>query len=151
MMAIKHSETRYAIAATLSGLVWFCLALYLDESWAIPRNRFAPIATFLLCGIISGLVVSYVFRGAFRRLRVPWSFFLPLATIPIGVSVFSVLLWYSRTLLGYHFTPLPPLGELRLILETYLIYSLISLAAAVVYPLSLLNQFILHELLNRNA
>jgi hypothetical protein len=142
---------RYAMAAIGSGIVWFVVACFLDEAWAIPHDRISSVATLLLCGVIAGLLVSYTFRGAFRRLRLPWLFFLPLVTIPVGVSAFAVLLWVARVLLGYHFSPPPSQGDLQLILETYIIYSLISLAVAIIYPLSLLNQFIMHELLNRNA
>jgi hypothetical protein len=151
MAETKHPEMQYAIASIGSGVAWFCLACFLDEAWAIPRDRMSSVATFLLCGVISGLVVSYTFRGAFRRLRLPWLFFLPLITIPVGVSAFAVLLWLARVLLGYHFSPPPAQGDLQLILQTYIIYSLVSLAAVIIYPLSLLNQFIVHELLDRNA
>jgi hypothetical protein len=116
MTEAKHSAIRYAIAAIGSGVVWFCVACVLDEGWAIPHDRISAIATFLLCGVISGLFVSYTFRGAFRRLRLPWLFFLPLVTIPVGVSAFAALLWSARVLLGYHFSPAPSQGDLPLIL-----------------------------------
>lgn len=73
---------------------------------------------------------------------------LPLATIPVGVALFAFLVWVARQALGYHFSPDPrDEGELLLILETYLFFSMASFAIIVLYPLSLFNQHIMVKLL----
>ena len=131
----------YAVAATLSGLAWF-LPVYACQSTAVasPSNSTA-FAVFLLCGSGAGLVVSYLFRGAFRRARLPWAFFLPLATVPVGISVFAALVWAARLGFGYR----PTTHDLELVLSDLLTGMLFFYP--IVYVLSFINQWILHVVL----
>lgn len=144
---MKTRSVVYGVAAIVSGAAWSGLAM-LFESMA--PNRVPPSA-LLACGILTGLAVSYVFRGAFRRARAPWEFLLPLATVPFAVCLFAVLVWSSRRVLGYPFSaePMLPGEELSLVLTAYLVYGLLSLFTPVIYALSLVNQGVMHLILER--
>jgi hypothetical protein len=139
----------YGVAAVVSGAVWSGLAM-LFESMA-PNT--VPASALLACGILTGLAVSYVFRGAFRRARAPWKFLLPLATVPFAVSLFAVLVWFARRALGHPFSSqaMLPGEELSLVLTGYLVYGLLSMFTPVIYALSLVNQGIMHFILARGV
>jgi hypothetical protein len=148
------TRSRYLVAASLSGLAWFCLALVLESAtegwrgWAIPRDSAPAFFVFAFCGGLTGLAVSYTFRSSFRRARGLRGACLPLVTLPFGISLFGVLVFVARWGMGYRFSPDPgAIGTFTLILVTYLAYSFMSVALVVVYPLSLVNQRIMRSVL----
>jgi hypothetical protein len=126
----------YAVAAVVSGVLW-SLLVYVGKS---PSVTATDLVVFLVGGSGTGLAVSYMFRSAFRRARMPWTLFLPLATVPLGVSVFAGLVWAGRLALGYHTATryLELLSDLTL--ELFFFYPL-------VYVLAFINQWILHLVL----
>ena len=64
-----------------------------------------------------------------------------MVTLPFAIGLFATLVWASRVMLGYHFEPqLSRRAELGLILETYLVYGLISLVTPLLYVLALVTQ-----------
>lgn len=138
----------YGIAAVVRS-AWSGLAM-LFESTA-PNT--VPSSALLACGILTGLAVSYVFRGAFRRARAPREFLLPFATVPFAVSLFAVLVSFARRALGHPFSSqaMLPGEELSLVLIGYLVYGLLSMFTPVIYALSLVNQGIMHLILERGV
>jgi hypothetical protein len=82
----------YAVGAVLSGVLW-SLLVYVGKS---PSVTTTDLAVFLLAGSGTGLAVSHIFRSAFRRAGLPWALFLPLATVPAGISIFAGLVWAAR-------------------------------------------------------
>ncbi len=109
-----------------------------------------PFPGLLICGVLTGLAVSYVFRGAFRNARAPRELLLPLMTVPFAVLLFALLVWMARLATGHRFSSrtMLPGEELALILSGYLIYGLLSpLFTPVLYVLALVNQGIMHLIL----
>jgi hypothetical protein len=125
----------YSVAAILSGVLWSLLVCCAFRS--VTATGFGVL---LACGSGTGLAVSYVFRGAFRRAQLPWTLFLPLATVPTGVAAFAGFVWAGRLAFGYRSATqyLEVLSDLTLGLLFF--YPL-------VYALALINQWILHLVL----
>jgi hypothetical protein len=150
-------EYAYAAVAMMSGAAWFAVAALCDSVRGEYIGGTMPLATrgaftlFLLSGVATGVIVSYGFRRAFHRARLPWELLLPLATIPFGVSVFAVLVWLTRFALGYRVPSVLPGEELGIIVMGYLFYALVSLLTPVLYVLALLNQGIMHLILVRGV
>jgi len=126
-------EPAYFVAAVLSGVVW-SLLVYFCASPSAP-----PLAMFLLAGGGTGLVVSYLFRPVLRRSRLPWSLFLPLATVTIGTFVFAAFAWVYRFGVG---GPRSRYFEVLSDLSLGLLFFY-----PMIYSLSFLNQWILHLVL----
>jgi hypothetical protein len=140
----------YAGAAVLSGILWFLACYYLDRQGGgmTSQGSAAAFVVFALCGSLTGVVVSYAFRGALRRMRMPWGLLLPLATVPVGICAFTILLWLARAGFGYRTAPLASWShELLTILSTYFFYVVVAGLYPLVYALALVNQWILHLIL----
>ncbi len=136
----------YLVVAAISGAVWACAAIVLDgateadHSWAIPWQDPLALALIIPGGAIVGVSVGALVRRPLQA-RSRLTPFLPLVTLPLAIALFATLVWASRAILGYHFTPqLSRRAELGLILETYLVYGLVSLMTPLLYVLALLNQ-----------
>lgn len=152
VMIAFHSRFIYVGAGAASGALWFGVALLLDAGWAIPRERTVPFVAAMLCGSTTGILIALLFQRLFHR--APTSFFLilPLATLPVAIMIFAVLLWGARQLLGVHLQPsLPALRELRLILETYFFGGLFSVFMPILLLLALATQYAMRFLLKRAA
>lgn len=142
-----RESSGYVALSAVSGAIWAVMAVILDgateadHSWAIPWQD--PVALSLV--LIGGATVGVVIGALVRRLTSACSriaLFLPLLTLPLAISLFALFVWGTRVVLGYHFVPQPLGGrsELSLIVETYLVYGLVSLATPFLYGLALLNQ-----------
>ena len=148
MKAINHSLLYFA-AGLVSGALWFLIPLLCDSGWGIPPGSIGSAAG-VICAMLTGALISFLFRWAFRRAPVLAFILLPCVTLPVAIASFSFLLWLSRLALGVHFSPAPVGGDLRLLTESYLIYGLLG-SGPVLYILALLNQYAMRSLLNRNA
>ena len=147
MTKIFHSS--YWITGGLSGAIWFIVAKYLDNNWAIPKSSWSFLAAVILVGAATGEVISFMFRRAFIKKSKVIFFMLPLVTLPVAITLFAVLVWLMRQLLGVHFqVEISPLSELGLILEWYLIV-LLSIFAPFLYGLALLNQHVMRIILKK--
>src|SRR5262245_12142397 len=150
---MRAREWGYAIAAALSGTLWFGLAFLFDAmggptGWAMPTRHVGELGAFLICGVITGVVVSYLFRPTFRRARFPSELLLPFLTLPFAISLFALLVWVVRLGLGYRFYEgVPPTRDLTLILEAYFFYSFVSIFLPVLYAFALVNQGVMHLIL----
>ncbi|MBI3887356.1 MAG: hypothetical protein HY302_16745 [Opitutae bacterium] len=145
----KPFHSSYWIAGALSGAVWFFVAIGLDNDWAIPKSSWSFLAAIVFAGIMTGEVISVVFRRAFSKKSKVLFFMLPLVTLPIAIALFAVLVWLMRQSLGVRFqAAISPLAELRLIVETYLIV-LLTIFAPFLYGLALLNQSVMRAILKK--
>jgi hypothetical protein len=124
----------YAVGAVLSGVLW-SLLVYVGKS---PSVTTTDLAVFLLAGSGTGLAVSYIFRSAFRRARLPWALFLPLATVPAGISIFAGLVWAARIGVG------PVTRYLEVLSD---ISAAMLFLWPVVYALAFINQWVLQRVL----
>jgi hypothetical protein len=150
-MTTLLKRVSYLAAGAASGGVWFGVATLLDSDWAISKDTW-PFIAALCAAVLTGILISTVFRPLFRRTPGGIFVFLPLFTLPMGIVLFSLLLWLARRFTGVHFVPsVMPAHELRLIAETYLIGGLISIFAPVLFGLALLNQYAMRFLLRRLA
>jgi hypothetical protein len=148
-MKASKDTLLYVGGGIASGALWFLVPLLFDGGWGIPPGSIGRIAG-ASCAVLTGVLISYLFRPAFRRAPMLGFILLPCVTLPVAIISFSVLLWLSRLALGVHFTPPPVSGDLRLLAESYLIYGLLGSGPAL-YILALLNQYAMRSLLNRNA
>ena len=139
----------YLLIGALSGAFWFLIPLSFDSGWGLPHGTLGRIVA-LGCGIATGLFISSAFARPFRSSSRVGFFVLPVITVPIAITLFSLFLWVARLGLNEHFFPHPAGGDLRLILESYIFYGLSGLAAPVLYGLALLNQWIMHLVLQRS-
>jgi hypothetical protein len=148
MKASNHSYL-YLAAGLVSGALWSLIPLLFNGGWGLPPGAIGRVAgTF--CAMGTGVLISFLFRPAFRRAPLLGFIFLPCVTLPIAITSFALLLWLSRLALGVHFSPPPFGGDLRLIEESYLVYGLIG-GGPFLYILALLNQYAMRSLLNRNS
>ncbi len=149
----SRREGIYAFAGALSGALWWDLALLLDLAngagqWTMPTHKPLELTAFLFCGVLTGLAVSYLFRGSFRRAQPPSELALPLMTLPVAIFLFGVLVWLARLALGYRFYEgQPATRDLELILTTYFFVAFVSVALPVLYVIALLNQGVMHLIL----
>jgi len=148
-MKVPKDTLLYLTAGIASGALWFLVPLLFDDGWGIPPGSLGRIAG-VSCAALTGVLIAFLFRAAFRRAPMLAFILLPCITLPVAIVSFSLLLWLSRLALGVHFTPPPVGGELRLLAESYLIYGLLG-SGPVLYILALLNQYAMRSLLNRNA
>jgi len=148
-MKASKNTLLYLVAGIVSGALWFLLPLLFDDGWSIPPGAVGHIAG-VSCAILTGILISFLFRPAFRRVPLLAFILLPCVTLPLALVSFSFLLWLSRLALGIQFSPPPVGGDLRLLTETYLIYGLLG-SGPVLYILALLNQYAMRSLLNRNV
>ena len=148
-MKAPKSSLLYLAAATASGALWFLPPLLFDGGWGIPSGFSGRLAG-VCCAAATGILVSFLFRPAFRCAPSLAFVLLPCITLPVAIASFSLLLWLSRLALGVHFSPPPAGGDLRLLAESYLIYGLLG-SGPVLYILALLNQTAMRSLLSRNA
>jgi hypothetical protein len=146
----KSRQISYALTAAVSGAAWSGLALLFESMAPEP----IPFPALLVCGVFTGLAVSYVFRSAFRHARAPRELLLPLMTVPFAVLLFGSLVWLARLSTGYHFhsRAMLPGEELTLILSGYVFYGLLSpLFTPVLYVVALANQGIMHLILQASV
>jgi hypothetical protein len=141
-VTLTLEEKRYFFAALLSGIVWGLLVFICVQ----PPERTA-LEVFVLCGGAAGVGVSLLFRATFRRARAPLGLLLPLATVPVGMMTFAVLLWLVGLGFGRRDATIVPQYDLSVILNAFGILLLWVGLYPFVYVLSLLNQWILHLLL----
>ncbi|SRR6266516_3260805 len=142
----------YLVAGAISGALWSAIALILDSGWAIPTNSALILFGALCSGVATGVSISLVFRWLFNRTPTLVFLALPLATLPVAITIFAVLLWVARRFAGVHFEPqVPPSHELRLILETYLTGGLVSIVSPILLGVALLNQCVMRFLLRHAA
>jgi hypothetical protein len=121
-------------------LLW-SLLVYVGKS---PSVDATDLAVFLLAGSGTGIAVSYIFRSAFRRARLPWALFLPLATVPASISIFAGLIWAVE--FGFGHRSVTGFLEILSNLCTALLF-----LWPVVYLIAFINQWVLQRvLLNRN-
>jgi ABC-type polysaccharide/polyol phosphate export permease len=120
--------------------MWFLLVYGCGPTTLTSPGNVTAFVAYLLCGAGAGLAVSYVFQGAFRRARLPWALLLPLATVPLGVSVFAGLVWAAT--LGLRYRPAPRYLEVLNDLSLGLLFFY-----PLVYLLSFINQWVLHLIL----
>jgi hypothetical protein len=146
MKSSDHSLL-YLIAGLVSGALWFLFPLLFDSGWGIPPGSIGRVAG-AFCAMVTGVLISFLFRPAFRRAPLLAFIFLPCVTLPVAIVSFSLLLWLSRLLLGVHFSPAPVGGDLRLLAESYLVYGLLG-SGPLLYIFALLNQYAMRSLLNR--
>ena len=125
----------------LSGCAWFVVALVLDRGWALPLRSAWGIAGAAASAIATGVTVTHLFNIPMRRARGVAFVALPLITVPTAILLFSTFVWRVRRLTGSVFTPpLAPRDAFELIFGTYLVYSLITLAAPFLFVLAYVNQ-----------
>lgn len=145
----KPFHGSYWIAGALSGAVWFIVAMGLDNDWAMPKSSWTFLAAVILAGVVTGGLISVLFRRAFSKKSRIIFFILPLVTLPLAIALFAVLVWLMRQSLGVRFqVEISPLSELRLIVETYLIV-LLTIFAPFLYGLALLNQYVMRAILRK--
>jgi hypothetical protein len=149
------SAKSYWIAGAVSGFVWSLVALLLEfmleegRHWAIPRDRLFFLVAIMVSGIATGEFTSLLFRRPIQNAGRGACFILPLLTLPVSITFFAGLVWLIRQTFGVHFEPsLPPAGELRLIVVTYLLV-LLTLFGPFLYGLALLNQYALRLILRQ--
>src|SRR5205814_3449170 len=138
----------YFLVGAASGAVWFLIPLSFDSGWGLPHGVFGRLAA-LACSILTGLFISLVFVHPFRFTSLVAFFALPIITVPIAITLFSLFLWVARLALGEHFVPHPAGGDFRLILESYIFYGLFGFLSPVLYGLALLTQWIMRTMLQR--
>ena len=134
----------YLVAAAISGMVWFGVALALDSGWAIPANQFLPLIAAMLCACITGVCISLIFRRAFHRLANGFFVFLPLITLPLAVVTFALLIWIARRLFD-----IEPTLSLESIVGTFALGAFLSVFTPFLLALSLVNQCVMRSLLRR--
>jgi len=106
----------------------------------------------MLCGSSNGILIALLFQRLFHRAPTPFFLILPLVTLPVAITIFALLLWAMRQLMGVQFQPsLSPLRELRLIVETYLFGGLLSIFMPILVLLALATQYAMRFLLRRAA
>ncbi len=148
-MRASHDSILYLAAGLVSGALWFLFPLLLNGGWGIPPGPIGSVAG-AFCAMVTGVLISFLFRPAFRRTPLLGFILLPCVTLPVAIVSFSLLLWLSRLSLGVHFSPAPHGGDLRLLAESYLVYGLLG-SGPLLYILALLNQYAMRSLLNRNG
>jgi hypothetical protein len=148
-MKATNDTLLYFAAGLVSGAVWFLIPLTIDDGWGIPPG-FTGRTAGVVCAMVTGAFISFLFRRLFRRSPLIAFILLPCATLPVAITVFSLLLWLARLALGVHFSPAPVGGDFRLLTESYLIYGLLG-SGPILYILALLNQYAMRSLLNRHV
>jgi hypothetical protein len=132
--------------------MWFLLARFLDGGWAISFSTVASAIFAALAGLGTGVLMACTFRPLFRRAPPVAFVALPALTLPAGIVVFSCLLWLARVAAGIRFGHgFTVFDDLGLILNTYLVYGLISIGAPLFFGLALANQYVLRGILRRSA
>ena len=157
MRAHVDSDTacaRYIAAAIVAGAVWFLFPLFLDygvgdmqSMSGIPEGA---LAEALACGIVTGVIIAFLFRPWFRKSSRRVFLLLPLLTLPTAIVIFSILIWFTRQWLGVH-SRFAGVEELWEILTIYLVYGLFSIFAPVLWAFALLTQYIFRTLLTPKA
>jgi hypothetical protein len=140
----------YPLAGTISGAAWALIPLVLDSGWAIPSGVLGLVAA-LVCGLVTGLLVSLIFALPFRFAPPVLFYLLPLDTVPVAIAIFSILIWLVRLALNIRFAPPPAQGDLQLILDSYLFYSLCSYLAPFLYIFGVANQRIMRFILRERS
>jgi hypothetical protein len=137
-----------------AGAVWFLLPFAFDagvrdmqDIQPIPIGHTLACFVALGCAILTGALIAFIFYRCLLASGI-WFFLLPLITIPVAITIFSVLLWLVRGWFGIH-SQHTPRDELIDILATYLIYGAISLFAPFVYAFALGTQYAFRYLSGR--
>lgn len=138
-------SARLGRAGAISGCFWFFIALLFDKGVqdfnypVMPTDSIIAITGCLLAAAITGASIALFFgRLLLKRSKLTF-FLLPLATIPMATSIFSVLVWIVWLLVG-ETEGGPRLHHLATILSFFVLYACISLLAIFVYLFAILNQ-----------
>jgi hypothetical protein len=126
----------YGAGAVVSGVFWSSLVC-LGKS---PSLSAMDILILLLAGSGTGAAISYIFRDAIQRARLPWALLLPLVTVPAGSVTFAAIVGVMGFGLGRQ--PVPVSLELlsEIFMALLVLWPLVYLAAFV-------NQWILQRFL----
>ena len=148
------ARARYIAAAALAGAVWFLFPLFLDYGVAdmqsmsgIPEGGSAEA---LVCGMLTGIIIAFLFRPLFRKASQRVFVLLPFATLPTAIVIFSVLIWLTRQWLGVH-SRFVGISELWEILSIYLIYGLFSIFSPILWGFAFLTEYLFRVFLTRQG
>ena len=137
----RSLQIKILFTGAISGAVWSLFAIFFDDGWAIPKSK-EGIILAILSGVVTGMVITAIFHILIKKegngLRLVCSF----VSLPLAISLFSVLLHVSRKILAVEFSPEPAQGDFLQIIESYIVYGFLGAGIALL-PLVFVNHIII--------
>lgn len=133
-----NTALRVLVFGVVSGLIWSLVPGTLNNLFTSPKE----ITMVIVSGLVSGVITSFALRSPVSEARNLMTVIAGVIALPLGAFVFGFLLSFLQWIFfAQPFTPFA-LGF------QYALFSMISIFAIVLWPLSILTTFLLKAVLN---